>query len=172
MGQTQNRIHEGDLAPDFSLKDQENKEIRLSDLKGKRVLLSFHPLAWTPVCTHQMSSPEKNTSRFAELNTIPLGIRVDSQPRKAAWVEHLGIKSTRLLADFWPRGGAAMALGLFREKHGFSERANVILNEDQKVVFVKVYPSSELSDIDEVLSFLSRKWGGLGAPGRKLGCSR
>ena len=44
----------GDSAPDFILKDNHDKEIRLSDYRGKKVLLSWHPLAWTSVCTDQM----------------------------------------------------------------------------------------------------------------------
>jgi peroxiredoxin len=42
-------IEVGSKAPDFTLKDQNGKTARLSSLKGKRVLLSFRPLAWTPV---------------------------------------------------------------------------------------------------------------------------
>jgi len=42
-------IEVGSQAPDFALKDQDRKTVRLSSLKGKRVLLSFRPLAWTPV---------------------------------------------------------------------------------------------------------------------------
>lgn len=46
----------GDKIPDFVLKDQHNKELCLSNLKDKKVLLSFHPLAWTKVCAQQMKS--------------------------------------------------------------------------------------------------------------------
>jgi peroxiredoxin len=42
-------IEVGSQAPDFTLKDQDGKSVKLSSLKGKRVLLSFRPLAWTPV---------------------------------------------------------------------------------------------------------------------------
>jgi peroxiredoxin len=42
-------IEVGNKAPDFTLKDQDQKTVRLSSLTGKRVLLSFRPLAWTPV---------------------------------------------------------------------------------------------------------------------------
>jgi len=60
-------------AKDFSLDDQDETEIRLSSLKGKKVLLSFHPLAWTKVCAEQMKDLEKNLARFEELNTVALG---------------------------------------------------------------------------------------------------
>ena len=42
-------IEVGKTAPDFTLKDQHSKTVKLSALKGKKVLLSFRPLAWTPV---------------------------------------------------------------------------------------------------------------------------
>lgn len=61
-------IKPGEEAKDFILSDQDGKEVHLSDFKGKKVLLSFHPLAWTPVCADQMRSLEKNRSRFERLN--------------------------------------------------------------------------------------------------------
>jgi alkyl hydroperoxide reductase subunit AhpC len=47
-----------------------------------------------------------------------------------------------------------MEFGLFRDQNGFSERANVIVDEKQKIVFVKVYPIHSVPDIQEILSFL------------------
>ena len=44
----------GAKAPDFSLEDQNGNKVTLSQFKGKKVLLSWHPLAWTSVCTDQM----------------------------------------------------------------------------------------------------------------------
>jgi peroxiredoxin len=79
---------------------------------------------------------------------------VDSVPCKAAWAKAIKVKQTRLLADFWPHGNVAKSLGLFREQNGFSQRANVILDEMGKVCFVKVYPISELPDINEIITFL------------------
>jgi len=77
----QNKCFEaGEDAPDFILKDQNGKEFRLSDFKGKRILLSFHPLAWTPVCADQMRSLEKNWKMFEELSTVAVGINVDPAP--------------------------------------------------------------------------------------------
>jgi len=149
----------GDNAKDFTLSDQDGKEIHLSDLKGKRVLLSFHPLAWTKVCAEQMKSLEKNYSRFVKLNTVALGMSVDTVPSKNAWAEELGIKHTRLLSDFWPHGEVSKLYGIFREKEGFSERANIIIDEKQKIVFMKVYPIAQLPDIEEIIKFLEKPTG-------------
>ena len=147
-------LQKGETAPDFILKDQDGKEFRLSDLIGRRALLSFHPLAWTGVCAKQMQSLEDNISIFESLNTVPVGINVDSVPTKKAWALELGIKKVRLLSDFWPHGGVARLYGLFREKDGFSERANLIVDENGKVIFSKVYELGELPDIQEITELL------------------
>ena len=97
----------GSEAPDFSLKYQKNKTVKLSNFKGKKVLLSFRPLAWTVVCHDQMKSLDENHLCFDELNTVALGIGVDSVPSNKAWAESMDIKNTRLLSDFWPHGEVA-----------------------------------------------------------------
>jgi peroxiredoxin len=60
-------------APDFSMLDVFEQSVQLSNFKGKKVLLSWHPAAWTGVCTDQMRSLEVNFNKFQELNTIPFG---------------------------------------------------------------------------------------------------
>ena len=150
-------IETGGQAPDFSLRDQHGKIVQLSKLKGKLVLLSFRPLAWTPVCSDQMKSLEENYDRFEKHKTIALGIGVDSTPSNKAWAEHMGIKKTRLLSDFWPHGEVAKLFGVFRDKDGFSERANILVNEMHLVIFAKTYPVSELPDIEEILAMLDKQ---------------
>ncbi|GMA98640.1 redoxin domain-containing protein [Pelosinus sp. IPA-1] len=145
----------GDLAPDFVVKDNNEKDICLSDYRGKKVLLSWHPLAWTPVCTKQMKALEANFEKFKEANTIPLGFSVDSSPCKKAWANELNIRNVSLPADFWPHGKVAQDYGLFLDIDGYSQRANVLIDEKGKVTWVKVYPLEQLPDINEVLNILA-----------------
>ena len=147
-------IQPGDTAKNFSLKDQNDKTFDLLEQSGKRVLLSFHPLAWTAFCAGQMKSLEENREALESLNTVAVGISVDSVPCKKAWAESLKITNTRLLSDFWPHGKVAQMYGLFRDANGFAERANVIVDEKQRAVFVKVYPIHSVPDIGEVIGFL------------------
>ncbi|WP_031505316.1 peroxiredoxin [Pseudothermotoga hypogea] len=144
----------GSTAPDFTLKDQDGNLIQLSSLKGRKVLLSFHPLAWTSVCADQMKSLELAYEEFESLKVVPLGISVDPVPSKKAWADALGLKKLRILSDFWPHGEVAKAFGIFRDKDGFSERANVLIDEEGKVIWMKVYPIKQLPDVGEILSFL------------------
>jgi peroxiredoxin len=149
-------VQHGDAARNFSLKDQNDKTFDLYEQAGKRVLLSFHPLAWTEFCAAQMKSLEDNQDQFEKLNCIAVGISVDSKPCKKEWAKSLDITNTRLLCDFWPHGAAAMKYGIFRDENGFSERANIIVDEKQRVVFVKVYPVHSVPDIQEIIAFLQK----------------
>jgi len=146
----------GDKIQDFRLRDHKDKEVNLYDFSGKKVLLSFHPLAWTRVCAEQMNLLEENHELFPKLNTVVFGISVDPIPSKRAWARELGITHIKLLSDFWPHGEVARAYGIFREKEGVSERANIIIDEEQKVIFFKVYPGHELPDIAEITQFLEK----------------
>ncbi|MGD0779349.1 MAG: peroxiredoxin [Dehalococcoidales bacterium] len=156
MAERNKPITKGEAAPDFTLKDQEGKNFKLSDQTGKKVLLSFHPLAWTGVCTAQMKSLEANYEAIKALNTVPVGLSVDAVPTKKAWSDNMGLKQLRILSDFWPHGGVAKAYGLFREHGGTSERANVIVDEKGKVAWVKVYEISQLPPIVEVIDTLKK----------------
>lgn len=144
----------GDIAPDFTLKDQNEQEVTLSALRGRKVVLSFHPLAWTGVCAIQMQDLEKHRAEMERLGAVALGLSVDAVPTKKAWAESLDIQETRLLADFWPHGGVAQAYGIFREKNGFSERAVFIVDAEGVVRFKKIYPMREVPDIGEILKAL------------------
>jgi peroxiredoxin len=146
----------GESAPDFTLKDQNGTEFTLSEQEGRRVLLSFHPLAWTDVCRKQMLSLEANFKKFTDLDTVPVGISVDPLPSKKAWADDMKLKNLRLLSDFWPHGAVAKAYGIFREHGGTSERANVLVDEKGKVAWVKVYEISTLPDINEVINALKK----------------
>ncbi len=144
----------GDAAPEFTLSNQEGEEISLSSLRGKKVLLSFHPLAWTGVCEIQMRTLEVKAEALEKLNTRAFGVSVDGVPAKKAWAEALGIKQTGLLADFWPHGEVARKYSLFREKDGFSGRANILIDEEGKIELVRNYRISEVPDIEEIVRFL------------------
>jgi peroxiredoxin len=149
-------VKPGDPAKNFSLKDQNDTTFDLYENMEKWTLLSFHPLAWTAFCAGQMQSLEDNREVLLTFGTIAVGISVDSVPCKKAWAESLGITHTPLLCDFWPHGVVAQQYGLFREANGFSERANVIIDENQNIVFVKVYPVHTVPDIGEVIAFIKK----------------
>lgn len=147
----------GEISPTFILKDQFGEDFDISKYKGKKILLSFHPLAWTSICGKQMLTLEENYEKFLNLNTIPVGLSVDPLPSKRAWAENLGLKNLKILSDFWPHGEVAKKYNIFRERDGFSERANIIIDEEGKIILFKIYPIRELPDIEEIIKFLEGK---------------
>ncbi len=147
---------EGELAKDFVLESNSGEEFKLSEHRGKTVLLSFHPLAWTKICAEQMKSLEEYKEKLDELDAEAVGISVDTVPSKKAWAEELGIDNTLLLCDFWPHGKMIKEYGIFREEDGFSERANILVSPDGKVSFVKIYPIRELPDMEEIIKEIKK----------------
>ena len=148
------RIEVGGTIPAIALPDQNGKIVDLAAFRGHRVLLSFHPMAWTGVCARQMEGLEASLSMFAERDTVAFGISVDTVPSKKAWAESLKIEKTRLLSDFWPHGRIAKSLGIFRAEDGISERASILIDRTGTVRFVKVYPIGDLPDVRELMDAL------------------
>jgi len=146
----------GRKAPNFVLKDQDGNAFELASLRGRRVLLSFHPLAFTGVCTAQMKALERNMDRFERAGVVPVGISVDAWPSKHAWAKEMGLRRLRILADFHPKGAVAKKLGLYIADKGIDARANVLLDEEGRVVWVKVYDIPELPDLKEVFAAIKR----------------
>jgi alkyl hydroperoxide reductase subunit AhpC len=83
-----------------------------------------------------------------------LGFSIDTVPSKKAWAQSLGIEKTSLVSDFWPHGGYSKELGIFRDDDGFTERANIIIDEKGFAKWIKIYPIPQLPDIKEVLEAL------------------
>jgi peroxiredoxin len=158
-GKQRNGPKVGAKGPDFALKDQDGSEVRLADLRGKRVLLSFHPLAFTSVCTKQMKALERGMDRFERLGVVPLGLSVDAWPSKHAWAKDMGVRRLRILADFHPKGAVAKRVGVYLDDKGISGRANVLLDGSGRVVWFRLYDIPELPDIKEVFAAIRRSAG-------------
>jgi len=146
----------GQTAPDFSLKDQYDKDVKLSDFAGrKNVVLVFYPLDWSPVCSNEHSCLVNDMKKFEALDAAVLGISVDSAWSHKAYAEKMGIKYS-LLADFNPRGAMADKYGVYLAEKGITGRAIVIVGKDGKVAWVKNYDIPVVPDVAEVASALQQ----------------
>ncbi|HXM96397.1 MAG TPA: peroxiredoxin [Candidatus Dormibacteraeota bacterium] len=149
-------ISVGQRAPDFALKDQTQKEVKLSDFAGKKnVVLMFYPLDWSPVCTSEHSCIVNEMKAFASLDAEVLGVSVDSVWSHKAYAEKMGIPYS-LLADFQPRGAVADKYGVFLGEKGISGRAIVIINKQGTVAWVKNYDIPVVPDLKEVSAALQQ----------------
>jgi peroxiredoxin len=145
----------GAVAPDFELPNQERAPIKLSDFRGKQnVVIAFHPLVFTPVCSAQMQKYEEAKADFDTAGAHILSISCDAGPSKKAWAEALGGISFDLLADFHPKGEVAAAYGVLRDD-GIPERAVFVVDKRGKIVWAAKYDIPQLPPQDELLKVLS-----------------
>jgi peroxiredoxin len=128
-------IAAGESAPDFSLRDQDGEKVSLSNFRGRKVLLVFYPLDFSPVCTDQLSIYQEVKSEIEAKGVTMLGISVDSGFAHKAFQENLGI-DIPLLADFEPKGEVARAYGAYVDKFGHANRSLVLVDEDGVVEWV------------------------------------
>lgn len=110
------------LATDFTLLNGDAQQVKLSDYRGKNVVLAFYPADWTPVCTSEMTLIQEVLDDIHNYNAEVLGVSCDSHFTHRAWAErqHLDFP---LLSDFWPHGMVAQQYGVFNEHTGISGRA-------------------------------------------------
>ena len=72
----------GDKAPEFSAKDQDGNSVKLSDFKGKKLVLFFYPKASTPGCTAEACNLRDNWEQFQKKSTAIVGVSADSEKRQ------------------------------------------------------------------------------------------
>lgn len=155
-----NPLKTGAQAPAFSLKNQNELDTKPLEAPGRRrVLLSFHPMAWTSVCEIQMRSLEAKYDALNDLEITAYGISCDPVPSKAEWGGFIEVEETNLLSDFWPHGEVSDRYGLFDPTTGLSGRANFLIDPDGTVEWVKVYELLEIPDIEEIIRFIKSKTG-------------
>jgi peroxiredoxin len=144
-------ISKGEMAPDFTLKGHDDKEYKLSDLRGHNVVLAFYPLDFSPVCSKEHACFKEDLSRFNEIDAKVFGISVDSVWAHKAFAKDVGLDYP-LLADFHPKGAVAAQYGLYLEDKGITGRATVVIDKEGKVAEVMVHDIPEQRSNDKILS--------------------
>lgn len=91
-------LAEGDVAPDFSVKNQSGDDVKLSDFRGKRVVLYFYPKDDTPGCTKEACSLRDNFAEFEKNGIEILGVSTDSEKSHQKFISKYELPFT-LLAD-------------------------------------------------------------------------
>jgi peroxiredoxin len=139
----------GQEAPDFELKDQHGKSVRISSFRGgKNVVLVFYPLAFSGVCSGEMAAMRDEFPEASRDDVELLTVSVDSSFSHRAWSdqENFGFG---LLSDFWPHGDVAKLYGVFDEDRGVSTRGTFIIDKSGVVRWKVVNPIPQARDIAE-----------------------
>jgi peroxiredoxin len=146
-------LQKGTMAPDFELYATPDQKLRLSELKGKRVILAFYPADWSPVCGDQMALYNEMMKIFRKLNAEMIGISVDSK-----WC-HMAFTHDRklhfpLLADFEPKGKISSEYGAYNSAEGHSFRALFVIDENGIIQWSYLSPDGINPGADGIIDAL------------------
>ena len=146
-------LQKGIPAPNFELNATPDQKLKLTDFRGKRVILAFYPADWSPVCSDQMSLYNEMLKYFHKYNAEIMGISVDSK-----WC-HMAFEQNRkihfpLLADFEPKGKISKAYGAFNESEGESRRALFVIDEKGIIQWSYLSPDGTNPGADGILDAL------------------
>lgn len=144
----------GQFAPDFELLNQYGEPVRLSDFRGRNVVVVFFPFAFSGICTGELCEIRDNIGAFKDSNAAVLAISVDSKFAQRAYAEHERF-DFGLLADFWPHGAVARNYGVFDETSGMALRGTFIIDAAGIVRYVVVNPRGQARDFAEYRRALS-----------------
>jgi thioredoxin-dependent peroxiredoxin len=145
-------VEQGDIAPDFTLPDQDGNPVKLSDLRGQPVVLYFFPKADTPGCTTQACGVRDHDADYEQSGARVLGVSQDTVAAQRKFAEKYGLDFT-LLAD--EDHSVAELYGAWREKLMFGKkylgvrRATFVIDADG--IVAKVFPKVSPKTHDEVV---------------------
>lgn len=143
----------GTQALDFELNSTPDQKLKLSDFKGKRLILAFYPADWSPVCGDQMSLYNETLKLFQKYNAQIIGISVDSKWSHMAFAESRKLHFP-LLADFEPKGLISKKYDVYNEVEGESKRALFIINEEGIIEWNYLSPDGINPGADGILDAL------------------
>ncbi|MEV5846816.1 peroxiredoxin [Streptomyces sp. NPDC051985] len=147
-------IQVGDKAPDFELKDNHGRAVKLSDFRGeKNVVLLFYPFAFTGVCTGELCELRDNLPRFEDRDTQLLAVSNDSIHTLRVFAEQEGLEYP-LLSDFWPHGETSRAYGVFDEGKGCAVRGTFVIDKEGVVRWTVINGLPDARDLDEYVTAL------------------
>lgn len=143
----------GQEAPDFELENQDKQKIRLSGLRGKKVVLAFYPLDFSPVCSSEHTCFMTDLPAIESKDAVLLGISVDSVWCHKAFRKEYGIKYD-LLSDM--KREVVQKYDLFLPEANIGKRATVIVDKAGKIAWFKEQPLREPRSDAEILAALGR----------------
>lgn len=142
-------LKKGDTAPDFVVLDNEMKPVKLSDLKGKKIITSV-PSLDTPVCDIETRRFNEEISKMKDLTVYT--ISMDLPFAQARWCGNNDIKNVKTLSDFKDRD-FGKKYGVYIKELGFLTRAVFALDENNKILYVEYCAEiASEPDYDTVLS--------------------
>lgn len=136
----------GAVAPDFTLRDQNQQPVTLSSYQGsKNVLLVFFPLAFTGICQGELDELRDHLPEFDNDDSVALAISVGPPPTHKIWAVQSGFLFP-VLSDFWPHGAVSQAYGVFNEAAGIANRGTFVVDRSGIIRFAEMKQPGEARD--------------------------
>lgn len=148
-------LNPGTVAPDFELFATPDQKLKLSELKGKKVILVFYPADWSPVCSDELTIYNEAAKLFEKYNAQVVGISVDSKWSHTAFSEQHHYHFP-LLADFEPKGKVAKLYESYDEEDGLCKRSIYLIDEEGKIAWNYLSPVGINPGVDGVLDALEQ----------------
>ena len=139
----------GQVAPDFTLANENGANVRLWDQRGKPVVLVFLPAAFSSVCSAEMCAYRDDYSEFEAKGAAVFSISHDSRWALKAWKEAMGLKHT-LLSD--TKGKVSKLYDCWNEELALSERLTVVVDKDGVIRYVTRSEMTKPRDHREALA--------------------
>jgi peroxiredoxin len=145
----------GDIAPEFTLRDQHGAEVSLSSFRDEQsVLVVFYPFAFSGICTGELCEIRDDLSAFQNDAVQVLAVSCDPVYALRAWAEDQGF-SFPLLSDFWPHGAVASAYGVFDAERGMAIRGSFLVDTEGVVRWSVVNGPGQARDLTAYREALS-----------------
>lgn len=139
----------GTPAPDFTLRDQNNRPVTLSDYRTgenpKDVLVVFFPLAFTGVCEGELGAIRDQLPRYENEHSAIIAISVGPPPTHKIWSIESGF-TFPVLSDFWPHGKVAQDYGVFNEAAGYPNRGTFVVDRSGIIRFAEMMEPGQVRD--------------------------
>jgi peroxiredoxin len=133
-------IEAGTKAPEFSLPDHDGNQVSLADFAGRKLVLAFYPLDFSPVCTDQLSLYQEVLPEIEARGASLVGISVDSSFAHHAFRKQRNLTMT-LLSDFNPKGEVSRAYGAWIDAVDHGNRSLVLIDEEGMVRWSHASPT-------------------------------
>jgi peroxiredoxin Q/BCP len=143
----------GDPAPDFELMDDERQVVKLSDLRGKTVVLLFYPMDFSPTCTNEHCAFGPDLSKIApDENTVVFGVNCDHSFAHAAFRKQYDIPY-RLLSDTSREMVKAFGMWAGMDPFNCSKRGTVVIDPTGKIAVHEPAEIGEERTVDSIAGY-------------------
>lgn len=144
----------GDLAANFTTRNQHGEQVGLRDLRGAPVVIVFYPWAFSGICTGELAALQSELPHFRDRGARLLAVSCDAMFSLRVYADQERLDFD-LLTDHWPHGEIATAYGVFDEQAGCALRGTFLLDGEGRITWRVVNGIGAARELTELLGALA-----------------